>query len=51
MIICQAYKYKLETNSIIEQKLVQFSGCCRFVWNKALSLIKNRLDSHIPILW
>ena len=51
MIICQAYKYRLETNHIIEQKLIQFSGCCRFVWNKSLYLIKKRLEFHTPILW
>jgi len=51
MIICQAYKFRLKTNSNIEQKLVHFAGCCRFVWNKALELIKYRLAHHRPILW
>ncbi|GAB6162183.1 hypothetical protein JCM12298_13420 [Desulfothermus naphthae] len=51
MIICQAYKFRLRTNSNIEQKLVQFAGWCRFVWNKALELIKYRLAYYRPILW
>ncbi len=51
MIIYQIYKFRLKTNSNIEQKLVHFAGCCRFVWNKALELIKYRLVHHRPILW
>ena len=51
MIICQTYKFRLKTNSDIENKLINFAGCCRFVWNKALSLIKYRLEHNIPILW
>ncbi len=51
MEIYQAYKFRLKTNPEIEKKLTQFAGCCRFVWNKALFLIKERLDHKIPILW
>ncbi|AMM40747.1 transposase, IS605 OrfB family [Candidatus Desulfofervidus auxilii] len=51
MIVRQAYKFRLKTNEELEQKLVQFSGCCRFVWNKAIALIKFRLDHNISIPW
>lgn len=43
MKVCQAFKFKLKTNKQIEQKLTEYSGYTRFVWNKALSLIKDRL--------
>ena len=44
MIVCQAYRFKLKTDEEIEEKLKRFSGCCRLVWNKALALIKSRLQ-------
>lgn len=46
MIVCQAYKFKLKTDIKIEEGLYQFSGCCRFVRNKALAIIKDRLLSQ-----
>ncbi len=46
MIVCQAYRFKLKTDRKIEEKLYQFSGCCRFVRNKALAIIKDRLLSQ-----
>ena len=45
MIIRKAYKYRLKTNRQIEPCLFRFAGCCRFVWNKALALQKERLAS------
>jgi len=51
MVVCQAYRFRLKTNSEIEQKLAQFAGCCRFVWNKALELVKYRLDHDRPVPW
>jgi putative transposase len=44
MVIRKAYKYRLKTNMCTEQMLSQFAGSCRFVWNKALALQKDRLD-------
>ena len=53
----QAFKFKLKTNREQEEKLKTYAGACRFVWNKALDLVKNRLieqnayriiDTHIP---
>ncbi|SJM90866.1 RNA-guided endonuclease InsQ/TnpB family protein [Crenothrix polyspora] len=51
MIIRKAFKFRLNTNPEIEQKLLEFSGCCRFVWNKVLSLNLYRLENNMPIMW
>jgi putative transposase len=45
MIQRQAFKYRLKTTSASRLLMMQFSGCCRFIWNKALALQKERLDS------
>jgi putative transposase len=45
MVLRQAYKYRLNTKPVDELLMKQFSGCCRFVWNKALALQKERLDA------
>jgi putative transposase len=37
MKIFKSYKYKLKTNSILEEKLSQISGSCRFVYNLFLN--------------
>ena len=43
MIIRKAFNYRLKTKP--EQPLLrQLAGSCRFVWNKALALQKDRLD-------
>lgn len=44
MIIRKAFKYRLKTKPEDELLLRQFAGSCRFVWNKALALQKERLD-------
>lgn len=50
MILRKAFKYRLKTNSEIEQLLFQFSGCNRFVWNKALALQKESLEQDKKVL-
>ena len=45
MIQRQAFKYRLKTEPATELLMKQFAGCCRFVWNKALALQKERLDA------
>lgn len=45
MIQRQAFKYRLKTKPANELLMRQFTGCCRFVWNKALALQKDRLDA------
>ncbi len=42
MIRLQTYTYQLKTNGTQERQLRQFAGSCRFVWNKALALQKER---------
>ncbi len=43
----KGYKYRLLVpNSAIESKLTKCIGCCRFVWNKALALIKKDDEAH-----
>jgi putative transposase len=44
MVIRKAFKYRLKTKPEDELLLRQFAGSCRFVWNKALALQKERLD-------
>ncbi|MBI9089520.1 MAG: transposase [Desulfobacterium sp.] len=50
MIIRKAYKFRLKTNVEMERLLFQFSGCNRFVWNRALALQKESLDQEKKIL-
>ncbi|WP_028575467.1 RNA-guided endonuclease InsQ/TnpB family protein, partial [Desulfonatronovibrio hydrogenovorans] len=37
MLIRRGYRFRLKLRDGDEQKFVQFAGCCRFVWNKALT--------------
>jgi len=45
MIQHQAFKYRLKTKPADKLLMMQFAGCCRFVWNKALAFQKERLDA------
>ena len=49
--IIKAYRFRLKTNPEMEDKFGRQSGCTRFVWNKALSLNKERLEHKIPVIW
>ena len=44
MIQLKAYKFRLRTSSETATALSRTAGCCRFVWNKALALQKERLN-------
>ena len=44
MIIRRAYKFQLKTRGGQTDKLSQFAGCCRLIWNKALGIQKERLE-------
>ncbi len=46
MKLNQAFRFKLKTNEEQEEKLKTYAGACRFVWNKTLNLIKNRLVEY-----
>lgn len=48
--ILKAYKFRLKAKSEHEQKFVQFSGTCRFVWNKALKMNLDRLENKQKLL-
>ena len=50
MIFRKAFKFRLNTTEEIENKLFQFSGCSRFVWNKALAANLYRLENNLPII-
>ena len=45
MKILQAYKFQLRPKVGQESLMRSFSGCCRFVWNKALALEKDTYES------
>ena len=46
MIIRKAFKFKLKPNQTLAQKFFQFAGCNRFVFNKALVLQKEKLETE-----
>lgn len=49
--IRKAFKFRLTPNTDQVQKMVEFSGANRFVWNKALAKNLSLLESKQPILW
>ncbi len=49
--IRKGYKVRLKTNSNIENKLVQYCGSSRFLWNKSLAMNMDRLEKRQPLLW
>jgi len=50
MKIRKAYKYRLEAKPDQERLFRQQAGCCRFIWNKALALQKERLNAGEKVL-
>lgn len=48
--IRKAFKFRLKVSTEINQKLANYAGGCRFVWNKALALNLDRLSKKQPIL-
>lgn len=51
MKIKKAYKFRLKTTEEIENKFLQFAGCCRKAWNLVLAISLRRLANRQPILW
>ena len=51
VMIRKAYKFKLKTSTQQSEQLAMYAGCCRFVWNKALSLNLFRLSHQQPIMY
>ncbi len=48
--IRKAFKFRLKVSTETNQKLANYAGGCRFVWNKALALNLDRLNKKQPIL-
>jgi len=46
MKILQAFKYQLVPRSYEAAAMRRFSGCCRFIWNKALALEKETYETE-----
>lgn len=46
----KAYKFKLKAEANQKALFRRRAGCCRFVWNKALALQKERLDAGERVL-
>jgi putative transposase len=45
MLVRKAYQFRLDTSPAHEALARQYSGCQRFVWNKALAFQKELLDN------
>lgn len=50
-IICKAFKFQLKVTPETSQKLANFAGGSRFVWNKSLALNLFRLENKFPLMW
>jgi putative transposase len=46
----KAYLFTLKTDLSLERQMSRYAGSCRFVWNRALALEKDRLDAGEKIL-
>jgi putative transposase len=51
MKIRKAFRYRLNPSEAQAELLSQFTGHCRFVWNKVLSLNLARLKEKLPLIW
>ena len=51
MKLIKAYKFRIKPSSKQLVKLRQFTGCCRFVWNKVLKISLNKLENKQKIIW
>lgn len=51
MLIRKAYKFRLNTNTETEQKMAQFAGNTRYLWNQCLGINLRYLNEQQPILW
>lgn len=48
--IIKAFKFRLKISKENEKHILQFAGCCRFVWNKILKLNEFRLENKYKII-
>jgi putative transposase len=49
--IRKAFKFRLNQTPEQAQKMLEFAGCSRFVWNKVLAKNLSLLERKKPILW
>ena len=50
MIVRKAFKFRLNIKPSQNKKLFEFSGACRFLWNKCLYINKERLQRKNSIM-
>lgn len=50
MIVRKAFKFRLNVTGKQQQKLIEFAGCCRFLWNKLLHQNLFRLNNKQRIM-
>lgn len=51
MIIRKSYKYRLKPSNEQLQKMHNYVGHCRFVWNKLLAMNLHRLENKHKLIW
>lgn len=51
MIVRKAFKFRLKPSGEQLQKMHEYSGHCRFLWNKLLALNFYRLENKQKIIW
>ena len=49
--IRKAFKYRLIVTPELTQKMVNYAGASRFVWNTALRMNLYRLNNKLPLMW
>jgi putative transposase len=51
MIVRKAFKFRLKPSDDQLQKMHEYSGHCRFLWNKLLSMNLERLENKQKLIW
>ncbi len=51
MIVRKAFKFKLKPSDDQQQKMHEYSGHCRFLWNKLLNMNLERLENKQKLIW
>jgi len=51
MLIRKAYNFRLKPHAEQRQQMINYSGACRFLWNKVLKLNLDRIDNKQGLLW
>ena len=51
MIVRKAFKFRLKPNDDQQQKMHEYSGHCRFLWNKLLGMNLERLENKHKLIW